>query len=104
MSFNTGNFSVATAPATADYPISGHSYVILPSLAGQAGRSVVMPAAPSPGQALVIENANADSSGFNWSPAGADITDWAGNIVSPLINQTVYYLVWNGTSWKVINS
>jgi hypothetical protein len=94
----------ASAPATGNYTVvAPFNYILLADLTGQANRNIILPVAPVAGQILTVKNNNTAGSNFFWTFTGGSVLDSAGNAVTTLNNQSVYQLVFNGTTWDINN-
>lgn len=87
--------------ATANYTIvAADTYIELPDLAAQANRTLTLPAASShTGRTLIIKNKDSDAT-FNWAFSTA-VKDKTDADVTTLIDDTVYHIRSNGTSWVI---
>lgn len=93
-------FSSALA-ADANYSINlENTWIVLPEITANRTVSLTGPSTGS-GKMLIIWNKN--SSGNSWSFTGGSVIDAAGSAITNLTNDTVYYLMNDGTDWVKIN-
>lgn len=93
-------YTVASATGSSDFSMTTSNYVVLADLSGQANRNITLPTSPTTGQAVIVENNN--SSSFDWTFIGT-VKDLGNNTITTLTGLTIYYLVYNGTSWRIVN-
>lgn len=79
-------------------------FVKLPT-AITANRVLTIPAAGNAGFPYKIWNQNTNTSGFTWSivAASGSVLDAAGNVITTLVNQSVYEFISDGTNYVKIN-
>lgn len=93
-------YTVASATGSSDFSMTASNYVVLSDLTGQANRNITLPTSPTTGQAVIIENNN--SSTFDWTFIGT-VKDLGNNTITTLTGLTIYYLVYNGSVWRIVN-
>lgn len=100
--FLQGQVQFSSAIATdANYSINlENTWIVLPEITANRTVSLTGPSTGS-GKMLIIWNKN--SSGNSWSFTGGSVIDAAGSAITNLTNDTVYYLMNDGTDWVKIN-
>lgn len=99
----SSDYTVSTAPNTANYTTTTSTYIILSDLTGQANRTVTLPSSPTSGRNYIYDNQNDVASGFTWTFAGGTVKDNGGNTITTLVDKTPYHLVYTGTNYRIIN-